>query len=283
MKLSQRGLDFIKGFESFVPYVYDDLIPAKKGKYAEWDGGPVKGTLTIGYGHTNAARHPLKITKGLRITESEGEDILSVDLGECEEDVARLVTKPLSQGQFDACVSFTFNCGAGAFKNIAKRINAGNYAGGRAAFDLYVKSKGKVLRGLQRRRDGEQALWDANIPTVPTEVVDHPSEVDAPPKPTTKDLVKISRKARWLVWIKRAVDFVLGLFTLDTVLGALDIAQDVVGKVKAFVSEGSNVIAISAALLAALAIRYVIGLMREDVEDGRSIPSGEVDPEMEAA
>jgi lysozyme len=277
MKLSPQGLDFIKGFESFVPHVYDDLVPAKNGKYAEWNGGPVKGTLTIGYGHTNAARHPLKIKQGLRITEAEARQILAVDISECEEDVERLVTKPLTQGQYDACVSFCFNCGAGNFANIAKRINAGNYAGARAAFDLYTKSKGKVLTGLQRRRDGEQVLWDSDIPTVPTEVVDHPAEVDQPPKPTTKDLTKVSRKAAWLVWMKRASDFVIGLFTLDTVLSALDIAQDVVGKVKAFVTESSNVIAISAAILAALAIRYVISLLREDVEEGRAVPSGEAE------
>lgn len=286
MKTSKRGVEFIKGFESFVPYVYDDLRPAVKGKYPMYKpGDKVIGTLTVLYGHTDAARHPLKIKDciGKTFTEDFGREVLAVDLAECEEDVLRLVNKPLTQGQFDACVSFTFNCGAGNFKNIAKRINAGNYAGARAAFDLYVKSKGKVLRGLQRRRDGEQALWDADIPLVPTEVVDHPAEVDAPKKPTVTDVAKVSRKAKWLVWMKRAVDFVIGLFTLDTVLSGLDIAQDVVGKVKAFVTESSNVIAISVAILAALAIRYVIGLMREDVEEGRVIPSGEVDPEPEAA
>jgi len=282
MKTSKQGLDFIKGFESCVLYVYDDLVPARKGKYAEWDGGPVKGTLTIGWGHTNAARHQLKISKGLRITQDQADHILAVDLGECEEDVARLVKKPLTQGQWDACVSFCFNCGAGNFANIARRINAGNYAGARAAFDLYVKSKGQTLRGLQRRRDGEQALWDSNIPTVPDAPVDHPAEVDEPQKPSTKDLVKVSTNARWLVWIKRAIDFVLGMFTLDTVLSALNIAQDVVGKVKGFVSEGSNVLVISAAILGALAIRYVIGRMREDNE-GLEIPSVEVDPVPEAA
>jgi lysozyme len=286
MKLSSTGLDFIKGFESFVPYVYDDLRPPVKGKYPMYKpGDKVVGTLTVLYGHTDAARHPLKIKDcvGKTFSEDFGREVLAVDLAECEEDVLKMVQKPLTQGMFDACVSFTFNCGAGNFANIAKRINAGNYAGARAAFDLYVKSKGKVLRGLQRRRDGEQALWDADIPLVPTEVVDHPAEVDAPKKPTVTDVAKVSRKAKWLVWMKRAVDFVIGLFTLDTVLSGLDIAQDVVGKVKAFVTESSNVIAISVAILAALAIRYVIGLMREDVEEGRVIPSGEVDPEPEAA
>lgn len=128
----------------------------------------------------------------------------------------------------------------------------------------------------ERRRQTALAktIWKRELDFSGAEkpVIEAPAE-----KPTVKDLVKVSRKARWLVWIKRAADFVIGLFTLDTVLSALDIAQDVVGKVKSFVSEGANVLIISAAILGALAIRYVIGLMREDVEEGRAVPSGEVE------
>jgi lysozyme len=272
MKLSPQGLDFIKGFESFVPYVYDDLVPSVKGKYREWDGGPVKGTLTIGYGHTDAARHPLKIKQGLRITEAEARQILAVDISECEDDVERLVTKPLTQGQYDACVSFTFNCGAGSFKNIAKRINAGNYAGARAAFDLYTKSKGKVLRGLQRRRDGEQVLWDSDIPTVPTEVVDHPAEVDDPKKPTTKELTKVSRKAKWLVYFRRIMDSI----TATSILGGLGVATSTSSHVKQLVPIEAIAGVITVGLLSMFAA-YIVALIREDVEEGRATPSGEVE------
>lgn len=180
-KLSSAGLDFIKGFESFVGYVYDDALPMVKGRYREWQAGAVKGTLTIGYGHTDAAAHPLKIKKGLRITERQAREILDVDLDECEDDVRRLVSKPLTQGQFDALVSFTFNCGAGNLKNIAARINRGNYAEARAALALYVKSDGEFMRGLERRRQGEQALWDQAPPaTITKSDIQHPANVDAP-------------------------------------------------------------------------------------------------------
>jgi lysozyme len=273
MKLSPTGLDFIKGFESFVPYVYDDLVPPVKGKYREWDGGPVKGTLTIGYGHTDAARHPLKIKQGLRITEAEARQILAVDISECEDDVERLVTKPLTQGQYDACVSFTFNCGAGSFKNIAKRINAGNYAGARAAFDLYTKSKGKVLRGLQRRRDGEQVLWDSDIPTVPTEVVDHPAEVDDPKKPTTKELTKVSRKAKWLVYFRRIMDSI----TATSILGGLGVATSTSSHVKQLVPIEAIAGVITVGLLLSMFAAYIVALIREDVEEGRATPSGDVE------
>ena len=93
-----------------------------------------------------------------------------------------MVKVPLTQGQFDALVSFAFNCGAGNLKksSLLKKLNAGDYDGARASFDLYTRSKGKVLRGLMRRRDAEQALWgDADCVLLPQEPVTHPADVDA--------------------------------------------------------------------------------------------------------
>ncbi len=196
MRIGSKGLALVKSFESFIPYPYDDLIAPVNGVYREWKGGPVRGTLTIGYGHTDVAKYPLKIVPGLRLAEAQALDILDVDMDECEADVNRLVKRPLTQGQFDALASFTFNCGAGALKNIADRINRGAWEEARNALDLYVKSKGKVLRGLQRRRDAEQALWDegnylkVSLPAPmtiegialpePGEIVHHTAEVDSP-------------------------------------------------------------------------------------------------------
>lgn len=203
LKISQAGLDFIKGFESFVPYVYDDLRPPIKGKYREWQGEPVRGTLTIGYGHTDDAKHPLKIKQGLRITEAEACEILDVDLDDCEEAVRKQVKVPITQGQFDALVSFTFNCGAGHLKALTERINAGKMAEARTAFRYYDKSKGKTLNGLVRRRQGEQALWDM-VPPPEITVADtfHPAEVEKRDV-TAKDLVVDgSRSMTTLQWIK---------------------------------------------------------------------------------
>ncbi|MGE0022127.1 MAG: lysozyme [Hyphomicrobium sp.] len=192
------GLPFVKGFESFVAYVYDDLVPAQRigGRlvYRQWRrGDPIRGTLTIGYGHTDAAKYDLgcalaDLPADFRLTEQQAADILDIDLDECEEAINRLVKVEITQGMFDAVVSLTFNMGEGNLRksSLLAKLNRGDYAGARAAFDLYVKSKGKTLRGLQRRRDGEQDLWDANVPTAPAEPVDHPAEVDeddVPPPP----------------------------------------------------------------------------------------------------
>jgi GH24 family phage-related lysozyme (muramidase) len=191
-RIGRKGLELIKSFEGFVPYVYDDLAPPVRGRYCEWDGGPVKGTLTIGYGHTDAARHPLKIAQGLRISEANALEILDVDLDECEEAVNALVAPPLTQGQFDALVSFAFNCGTGNLEKLIVPLNRGDYDACRRKFDQFIRSRGKVLRGLQRRRAAEQALWDDRYEDVmpPQEPVVHPAEVDPPqPKPMSRSTI----------------------------------------------------------------------------------------------
>ncbi len=196
MKLSAAGLSFIKSFESFVSYPYDDHRAPVKGKYPEWTGGPLLkgGTATIGYGHTDAAKHPLKVVPGLRISEAQAAEILDVDLDECEADVNRLVKVPLTQGQFDALVSFTFNCGAANLKKLIAPLNKGDYAGTYAKFDLYIRSGGKVMNGLVRRRDGEQALWNSKPKALPEpqEVENVPEKVDAPKQPVPIATIAVS-------------------------------------------------------------------------------------------
>src|SRR5271166_2020952 len=108
MILSDHGRKFIEGFETCVLYVYDDARPPINGVYREWNGDPVKGTLTIGYGHTDAAKHPLKIVQGLRITKEQADEIEAVDLADCVDKAQLEVSmagQPINQGQFDAITS----------------------------------------------------------------------------------------------------------------------------------------------------------------------------------
>lgn len=272
--ISKVGLEFIKSFEMYVPYVYDDLVPAVRGKYREWDGSRTRGTLTIGYGHTNSAKHPLKIERGLQIREAEAENILAVDLDECEEAVNTLVKVPIDQGQFDALVSFTFNCGTGNLKRLIVPLNRGDYKGCRAKFDAYTKSKGQYLRGLQRRRDGEQDLWDRGNADLPTEIVEHTEQVDAPPVATAKDLAPISTKVRTIqkssnllhtIWMS-----IVGLFTLENVTTANGAIADVKTFVGGLALPALAVLAICGVLFG----RYLLGKIAADYAEGRYTPSG---------
>jgi GH24 family phage-related lysozyme (muramidase) len=162
MDLGPHGLHLIQSYETFVPYVYDDLCPPVKGVYAEWQGEEVRGTLTIGWGHTDVAKYPLKCALGTRITRATGDEVLHVDMSECIADVNRYVKVHLTQGQFDALVSFRFNCGLGNLEKLIAPLNTGDYDGTCAKFGLYIKSKGQTERGLVRRRKAEQALWQDN-------------------------------------------------------------------------------------------------------------------------
>jgi len=218
--IDKDGIDFIKGFESFVAYPYDDKVPPVKGKYREWKGEPLKGTATIGYGHTNSAKHPLKVVPGIRITEADACKILDVDLDECEGDVNRLVKVPLTQGEFNALVSFTFNCGTANLKKLIAPLNKGDYAATRAKFDEFIRSKGEVMKGLIRRRDGEQLLWDAvesrpaaAVIPAPEDIHNVPEQVDTPPTPGTKRglLLGGGGTAATLIAVKEGTDLATGM------------------------------------------------------------------------
>jgi lysozyme len=166
-KLSPRGLRFIETWEEFVPYVYDDKAGKRRinGRlqYPEWDGARVRGTLTIGFGHTDAAGAP-KIRRGLRITREQANEILAADLAPCIAAVRDIVTVPLTQGQFDALVSFAFNCGIGNLRKLVRDLNRGDYASVPRRMMLYVTARGadgrrERMAGLVNRRAGEIALW----------------------------------------------------------------------------------------------------------------------------
>jgi lysozyme len=184
MEYSEHGLLFTQRWETYVGYVYDDKVPMHQGKYPEYQGGPVKGTLTIGFGHTKAAHAVVDMSVGAKMSLDEAHRVLREDISPCVSCANRTIKVKVTQGQFDAVVDFIFNCGEGAWakSSILRKLNRGDYVGARAALDLYVYSGGEKMRGLQRRRDAEQELWDTGNGAMPGdgEVIEHPAEVDHP-------------------------------------------------------------------------------------------------------
>jgi lysozyme len=147
MKTSDHGIAIIKQFEGCKLKAY--RCPAH--------------ILTIGYGHTTAAGLP-EVTEGMTITQDEAVRILASDLGKFEEAVDGMVTVGLSQGQFDALVSFAYNCGTGALKKstLLKKVNAEDWDACPAEFMKYTRGGGKVLPGLVRRRKAEVESFVGN-------------------------------------------------------------------------------------------------------------------------
>jgi len=75
--------------------------------------------------------------------------------------VERYIAVPLTDNQYVALVSFTFNLGAGSLKTstLRRRLNTGDYDAIPSELARWVKAGGKALAGLVRRRVAEGELF----------------------------------------------------------------------------------------------------------------------------
>ena len=144
MQTSDKGIAMIKQFEGCKLTAYQDSV----------------GVWTIGYGWTKPVDGK-PIRAGMTIKQETAERLLKTGLVSYENDVSRLVKVDLTQGQFDALVSFTYNLGARSLSTstLLRKLNAGDYAGAADEFLRWNKAGGKVLNGLTRRREAERALF----------------------------------------------------------------------------------------------------------------------------
>jgi len=137
---SPKGIELIKQFEGF------------KNKPYFCSGG----YLTIGYGHKL-----LPSDRYNKITNEKAELILKKDLLRTERAVIKYINNSLTDDQFDALVSFTFNVGAAALQRstLRQKINYDLYKEASKEFMKWVHAGGKKVPGLTRRRKTEQQLF----------------------------------------------------------------------------------------------------------------------------
>lgn len=153
--ISDQGVDLIATWEGFVPYAYNDAA----------------GHATVGYGRllhhgpvTQADRDKWGTKTNPKLTRARGCELLRDDIREkAANHVRRLVKVPVTQGQFDALVSLTFNIGAGAFASstVLRQLNGKHYRAASLAFLMWTKAGGRVLLGLSRRRAAERRRFAA--------------------------------------------------------------------------------------------------------------------------
>lgn len=143
--VTQEGIDLIKRFEGFSPTVY--ICPA--------------GYPTIGYGHL--VKDSGRYEQG--ITEAEAEELLRRDVHAAENAVLRLIDVPLTDGQFNALVSFTFNLGAGALQRstLRRKVNRQAHSEVPEQFMRWVWAGGQKLRGLAIRRQHEAGTYTSTF------------------------------------------------------------------------------------------------------------------------
>ncbi len=94
-------------------------------------------------------------------SQDEVNNILKADLKRFEQGVDKFITVELTQGMFDALVSFSFNVGLGTLQRstLRMKLNRGDKEGAAEELLKYCMAGGKVLKGLQNRRIDEKNLF----------------------------------------------------------------------------------------------------------------------------
>lgn len=168
MKTSQNGLEFISRWEGCVLKPYKDIA----------------GLRTIGVGHL--IKPGENFPDGVEITKEHALDILSADVKLCEDAINLRIKVSLSQNQFDALVSFGFNCGTGVYtrSDACKALNEGKYDEVPQRILVWSKARinGKLQtnQGLYNRRKSEGELFI------------NKDSADSVSMPATKNVVQLS-------------------------------------------------------------------------------------------
>jgi len=148
-KISQSAIDILKSLEQCRLVAYQD-------------GG---GVWTIGWGHTGS-----DVTPELRILKIQANFLLQKDLDCVEEGVNRLLTREVTQNQFDAICLFAYNVGLDedddtkaeglGDSTLLRLVNAGDVEAAAKEFSRWNHDNGKVVRGLTLRRLVEKLLYE---------------------------------------------------------------------------------------------------------------------------
>lgn len=142
----------VKAFEGFFSKAYKDPV----------------GIWTIGYGTIKYA-DGTKVKPGDTITEDKAINEMVRELEGKWSTIKPYIKVPLNDNQVAAILSFSYNCGSGAFlkSSILQCINARDFKGAKNSFMKWINAGGKPFKGLWRRRLAEAMLFsgDSRIPT----------------------------------------------------------------------------------------------------------------------
>ncbi|CAI2081348.1 lysozyme [Serratia ficaria] len=144
MQISDKGISLIKEFEGCRLKAYQDSV----------------GVWTIGYGWTQPV-DGRKIGPGMVSDQATAERLLKCGLVQYEQGVNQLVKVIITQGQFDALVSFAYNLGLRSLSTstLLRKLNAGDKQGAADEFGKWVNAGGVRLNGLVKRRAAERELF----------------------------------------------------------------------------------------------------------------------------
>lgn len=146
MEVNKAGKDLIKRFEGC-------KLKAYKCPALLW---------TIGYGNT-FYEDGTKVKEGDVITQQRADELFDLIVEDFAKKVKQLVKQDLTDNNFSAIVSFTFNVGIGNLQKstLLKKVNANPKDKTiPAEFRKWVRANNVVLKGLVRRREAEAKLYE---------------------------------------------------------------------------------------------------------------------------
>lgn len=145
MKITEKGINLIKKYEGCKLKAY--LCPAH--------------IPTIGWGNT-AYKNGSKVKLGDTITQEQADELLIHILNYFSDGISHAITKELTDNQYNALLSFSYNLGLGNLRvsTLLKKVNADpNDLSIKAEFLKWNKAGGKILAGLTKRREEEATLY----------------------------------------------------------------------------------------------------------------------------
>lgn len=138
LALSASGIVAIALSEGFVGKAYRDIV----------------GVWTIGFGTTK------DVKPGDTITVEKALERKLDDTRQFHKGMEACVSVPLTQREYDAYLSLSYNIGTSAFcgSTLVKLLNAKDYEGACKQILRWNKAGGRVVKGLTLRRESEYAL-----------------------------------------------------------------------------------------------------------------------------
>ena len=132
------------------------------------------GKITVGYGHVIGNGLQLPDEWNRKFSLGEIDELLRTDLARFEQGVSRYCPVYLTQSQFDALVSFSFNLGLGVLQRstLRQKINRGDADAAKVILK-YNMAGGRILKGLTRRRIAEYRLFTAPTDRIPSLAPQH--------------------------------------------------------------------------------------------------------------
>ena len=146
MEINKAGKDLIKRFEGC-------KLKAYKCPANVW---------TIGFGNT-FYEDGTKVKEGDAITQERADELFDIIISDFVRMTDVLVKSNVTENNFSALVSFTFNVGTGNLKKstLLKKVNANPKDPSiKAEFMKWTKANNVVLKGLVRRREAEAKLYE---------------------------------------------------------------------------------------------------------------------------